>query len=110
MTEEIKEILLDDLRLKDIRYCEQKEKDLSFNTEDYQAHLLLNYITNLQNENMKLISENEAIKNIKYTIDDTIYERRNEKAIEFIKENDGYAISRNYYDKKLLNILKGSDE
>ena len=45
---------------------------------------LLDYITNLQEENMRLISENESIKNIKYTVDEAIYKSRITKAIAYI--------------------------
>lgn len=47
MKDEIIEII-SNLKLKDSRYHKCKEKDLSFNTEDYQAHLLLVYIINLK--------------------------------------------------------------
>lgn len=41
-------------------------------------------INELKEENMKLIAENEAIKNIKYTVDETIYKSRIDKAVETI--------------------------
>ena len=89
MKDEIKEIILDDLKLKDIRYHKCKEKDLSFNTEDYQAHLLLDYITNLQEENERLkeLDENYPIEEqlaeaLKY---ENIYKLRIDKAIHRIQ-------------------------
>ena len=107
MTEEIKKIL------KYLKTKENTRRIKCITTEE--TNLLLNYITNLQKENMKLISENEAIKNIKYTVDETIYKQRNEKAIEYIENHTENIDRGRYYEDyvetyDLLNILQGGDE
>jgi hypothetical protein len=81
--DEIKEILRI-LKAKSKRYEYCLNANISYSDESYEAHLLLDYITNLQEENMKLISENETIKNIKYVVDKTIYKSRCEKAYEYL--------------------------
>lgn len=53
MNEEIKEIL-NGLSKKASIYKMQINKGTSFNTNEYEANELLNYITNLQEENQKL--------------------------------------------------------
>ena len=105
MTEEIKEIL-------DRLDFNEWEVDLYKVPITWsELYDIRDYITNLQKENLKLISENEAIKSIKYTVDETIYKSRNEKAIEYIKERkdlNWYADGVFVYE--LLNILEGGDE
>lgn len=53
MTEEIKEIL-HRLKTKSIKYKYCLDNKISFNDEDYEAKLLYDYITNLQEENERL--------------------------------------------------------
>lgn len=74
---------------------------------------LLDYITNLQEENMKLIGENEAIKNVKYMVEETIYKSRIEKAIEYIqhelshlKANDETSWNEEFYTNDKLDYKK----
>ena len=118
MKDEIKEIL-EALKLhNDI----VKEYPLTLSIEEQK--ILLDYITNLQEENKRLkeIIENlttmtvngdrTQIKNTaQYKLD--IYKSRNEKAIEYIKsyKNDyaPYELS-DYNIRELLNILNGDDE
>lgn len=120
MTEEIK-ILLDILNK--VKDYDDKRYFISCGENDYlltndEIKALLNYITNLQKENLKLISENEAIKSIKYTVDETIYKSRNKKAIEYIKQHCEIIHYQNENIDKigkvegipLLNILQGGDE
>lgn len=107
MNDEIKEIKL----LNDIANGNYKE------VISKEAKNLLDYITNLQQENIKLISENEAIKNIKYTVDEVIYKSRIDNAIEYIeKEYQDNVIIVDHTDNpitpqelygELLDILKG---
>lgn len=127
MTKEIKEILLDNSRLADIGYHKCKEEDLSFSNKDYRANLLLDYITNLQQENEKLKERIDYLERSNNRREDTIqslrfeiaeqgdYKSRIDKAIEYIEEhtekiNKRFTIPKidfNYND--LLNILKGED-
>ena len=84
---------------------------------DYEdCKILLDYITNLQEENERL-----SIELNKNMIERNNYLSRNEKAIEHIEESlyilkgDGDILIatsnvRNIYIKPLLNILKGSDK
>lgn len=67
------------------------------------------YINNLQEENERLISENETIKNVRYMVDETIYKSRIDKATEYIENCPEY-LWANVNTKVLLNILKGSDK
>lgn len=117
MSEEIKKIFY---KLKSDDYYEEHYQQSVYYEKDLKK--LENYITNLQKENLKLISENEAIKNIKYTVDETIYKQRNEKAVEYIKSHSPSDIgicgnNKKYYYTlnedsvdNLLNILDGGDE
>ncbi len=87
---------------------------------DSECELLLNYITNLQKENEELKDTIKKDKHLlgcnfskkdKYKQERDIYKQRNEKAIEYIENNnhiDGCLIKWEVAD--LLNILKGSDE
>lgn len=61
MTEEIKEIL-NGLSKKASIYKMQINEGTSFNTDEYEANELLNYITNLQKENQSLKEEIEKCK------------------------------------------------
>ena len=106
MNDEIKEILDN---LEDIGFMYKR-----IALEDINK--LLDYITNLQQENEKLLSENITIKNVRNMVDETIYKSRVEKAVEYIKEDYErnqevieYCSFDEFY-KKLLNILNGSDE
>lgn len=124
MKDEIKEIITE-MQLRNGRYIICKNEDISFSDEDYKAHLLLDYITNLQEENeysnyceKKL---REKITNLEYkitTLED--YKIRNEKAIEYIKKgnkhfkenyNEPYEYAFMVNADEIMKILKGkSDE
>lgn len=94
-------------------------KDCYYDTPLYYAiPYLLDYITNLQQENEKLLSENITIKSVRNMVDETIYKSRCEKAVEYIKKHiekcniDGYEGKFDNFDiftkpQKLLNILNG---
>ena len=75
MNDEIKEIL-DRLKGQDNTYHYCLKKDISFNDNMYCSHILLDYITNLQ----------QAIKDTKDTADDMLYELQQEN--ERLKENN----------------------
>ena len=70
---------------------------------------LLDDITNLQQENEKLLSENIAIKSVRNMVDETIYKSRCEKAVEYIKNCPEY-LWANVNTRVLLNILNGKGE
>lgn len=91
-----------------------------------QASELYDYITNLQQENEKLLSENIAIKSVRNMVDETIYKSRIDKAInkiQYIKDlgfdYDGF---NNVEDlkklidelvriaKQSIDILRGEDK
>lgn len=93
MNDEIKEIL-DDLRTYKDRYEYYLFNNLSFSVRDYKAKILLDYITNLQQENEK---KNAYIKyleeyNPKYYKGEKFYgvdyKSRCEKAVEYLKSNE----------------------
>lgn len=97
MTEEIKEIL--DL----LKYCVEKNEYLEVtNMKEWKP--LLNYITNLQKENEKLKETLQTDKLMKAFM---VEHNRNEKAVEFIKNN---YIEEYPNEDILLNILQGGDE
>lgn len=127
MNEEIKEIL-EELQRKNDRYNYYLKEDISFSDEDYKSHLLLDYITNLQQENERLkknLKKKPSILAFDYTSDVYKelydYKSRNEKAIKHIEEEaiiyDSYDgedsfledINQNYCNE-LLNKLQGSDK
>lgn len=90
MNEDIKKIL-NGLSKKASIYRMQINEGTSFNTDEYEANELLNYITNLKKENEELKQElQKAIDVLKNT---------NEDSLELFTEID-YAI----------HILKGVDE
>lgn len=105
MNNEIKEIL-DRLEKKKHLYQIAIINDWSFNDDDdYEANLLLDYITNLQEENERLkewkkdlLNENIELENIR------------KEAREYLKSNEwskDYELS--YCRTHLLNILKGEN-
>ena len=109
MKDEIKEIL-------DYMKEESNYKHLSFNA----SKQLLDYITNLQQENEKLLQENIVIKGVKYLVEDSIYKSRCERAIGYIK-SDWYKLNTRDIEHvvnlgkdiriDLLNILQnGGDD
>lgn len=116
MKDEIKEILEDNGELM-VRY-----KDNSFECFDTLPKNVVDYITNLQEENERLKKPDYYEKGLIGSIkerDEIIqdYKTRNEKAIEYIKENEFIASDGEvcYFCnmkiiKDLLNILQGSDE
>ena len=106
MTEEIKEILDNLYRYKDEDYMKYQPEDI-LTIED--VWLLLDYITNLQEENKELLLElsgyRQAILN-----DDKLMnlKSRIDKAIEYIKAVG--VLPKQIDSFVLLNILQGSDE
>ena len=137
MNEDIKEIL-NGLSKKASIYKMQINEGTSFNTDEYEANELLNYITNLQKENESLKRKLDCKERLtKIMPEDTEfiiltksdyekqeseieliafdYKQRNEKAIEYIKQHCDRPgrlllpkIDFNY--NELLNILQGGDE
>ncbi len=103
MTEEIKEIL-DKLKIKNDRYSHHLKYNTSYENkdEDYEAHLLLNYITNLQKENEKL-KDNQvrALNKIK----DYISAGKCE-TLEGNYSNDEHSQYWNLFNKQLKEIKK----
>lgn len=109
MNDEIKEIL-EDIDNKECYYIGTNGCLYQDLTKE-QLLLIKDYISNLQQENIKLISENEAIKNIKYTVDEVIYKLRVDKAIDFIKNKAKNNCWIDQYEANdLINILEGNDE
>ena len=123
MNEEIKEIL-NGLSKKASIYKMQINEGMSFNTDEYEANELLNYITNLQEENQKLKSKQvktfnkikDHIKACKCEItegnycDDkhSNYWQLFKEILEDIKidlkENDDYVYIPKWREKELLEI------
>ena len=110
MKDEIKEIL-DRLKIKSDRYNHHLKYNMSYENkdEDYEAHLLLDYITNLQQieqEHQRINGElREENKRLKKQINDAI------KCINYYStENEDYSKIYNLEEKELLNILKGDDK
>lgn len=100
MKDEIKEIL---------EYI--KDVDLYIEDNGYQykrlslieIKILLDYITNLQEEN-----ENKTEYICDLVTEKINYKQRNEKAIEYIKNNCYYLVDND--DKNLLNILQNGGD
>ena len=90
MSEEIKEIL-EELKEKNETYKECIEDGIIEN-EYYKSHLLLDYITNLQQENEQL----KADYGSKSQVERDLLEYRIDKAVEYIKNN--------WYSKNTRNI------
>lgn len=110
MKEEIEEIL-------DKLYLDFEKAGLT--APEYSD--LRDYITNLYKENETLRKNQRYYKNgvfsleyDKETMSDIIdkYKSRNEKAIEYIKENDDFYYGDELYDgyQEIINILKGGDD
>lgn len=121
MNNEIKEIL-DKLQKVANRETASRNTLMEMKDKDYQ--LLLDYITNLQEEleiTQEKWNKDKQFSNCR-TMEMLDYKSRNEKAIEYIKQNskcggsfidDKFIIE--YIDEifngmKLLNILNGDDE
>jgi len=127
MTEEIKEIL-NGLSKKASIYKMQINEGMSFNTDEYEANDLLNYITNLQKENNSLKGNikryAKKVKNQRVEIDGLLkqrdkikirhiylkkdlkdYKQRNEKAVEYIKQTGGYIENINRFRVDLYEPL-----
>ena len=104
MSDELKEILES---LDKIAKAEYYPEDLLTYKE---CQLLLNYITNLQEENEELKKEKKKISQQHiYTLDKLIEtQTKNENAIEYLNEpnRDEFDYSITY----LLEILQGGDE
>lgn len=107
MNNEIKEILRT-LKAKSTRYEYCLKENISYNDESYEAHLLLDYINSLQQENERLkVNCNLGYEELKVARD---YKSRCEKAIEYINKLKTYPYLEKYYTGELLNILQnGSD-
>ena len=108
MKDEIKEIL------DNIKKCCDITKDQSFTVYQRQDILkLLDYITNLQEENEELkdylkIMEKGKDNNLNRFLD---YKSRIDKAIEYINEHWGSWCSDHYTNAtNVVNILNGGDE
>lgn len=123
MNNEIKEIL-DKLAKKSSIYKFQINQGTSFNTDEYEASILLDYITNLQQTYEKAIKQSKvdhiyASQKEDEAID---YKSRNEKAIEYVKSKkaiintdyirifDLFEIDEQGYTDELLKILQGSEK
>lgn len=107
MSDEIKETL-DKLGKKSSIYKFQINQGTSFNTDEYEASILLDYITNLQEENERLKKGLEYAKRIEKD-----YKTKFDKAIEYIElwhyRNDFRANSfTKDVKEELLDILKGN--
>lgn len=106
MNKEIKEIL-DDL----LKCVNDNQQEQTLKTEHIK--LLLDYITNLQQENERL---NKTLEEHDETLENTFnlvgqLILRIDKAIEYIKTNGGtYHGELMYRAKDLLNILQGSED
>ena len=71
---------------------------------------VLNDITNLQQENDKLLKENIVIKDVKYTVDEAIYKSRCEKANDKIQYIIDYGFDYDGFNtveslKSLIDML-----
>ena len=69
--------ILDELQRKNDRYNYCIKEDISFSDDDYEAHLLLDYITNLQERYNALLEAHKITDEML-----TEYQNRNDKAIE----------------------------
>ena len=101
MKDEIKEILQD--VIDDIYQCGE------YIGQAKKLEIALDYITNLQEEYEDLKIDNKRLQH-----NEKVFKSRNEKAIEYIKENSLYYADDNYGDlcgdtNTLLNILQGED-
>ena len=128
MNKEIKEIL-DKLKSKKERYEMCIRADISFSDDSYEASLLLDYITNLQQENeirqqdinnltyqlAKMKAENERLKEWKEDLLNENIELENirKETIEFIKEKISSTkgvindyMYREEHNKHLIELLK----
>ena len=108
MSDEIKEIL-DRLEGRKNWYLHQQRNNSVFNDEDYMAYMVLDYITNLQEENKYLNNEINNITDYARDLED--YKSRNEKAIEYIEhyaiEDEDYSRIYSIEERELLQILRG---
>lgn len=98
------------------------EINRSYDLDLDEIKTLLDYITNLQQENERLLKQLEDVSldeaNIRadLMLEQVDYKARCEKAIEYIQktkfcDNDECCIlNETWFGKKLLNILNGSDE
>lgn len=103
MNNEIKEIL-DKLGKKSSIYKFQINQGTSFNTDEYEASILLDYITNLQEENERLCN---ILDNIGYQIEGII---RKTDDIE-INKATGEIIAKHNIEllKKILKMIVNKD-
>ena len=104
MSDEIKEIL-ESLAKKTSIYKMQINRGTSFNTDEYEASLLLDYITNLQQENDRLNNIiNGLQEEIEFYIDITIdHLETNNEEINFALRNKCRAMREIKDD--ILNII-----
>ena len=107
--EEIKEIL-EDVK----RHLDYVEATKQCSIRDNEMKAMYDYITNLQEENKHL---DEVNCHLRKKMNNDIYKSRNEKAIEYIKNNWFSKNTRNIdelhslgdWRLDLLNILKGEE-
>jgi len=112
MNKEIKEIL-DKLKNREETYQFCKQYKLAINDWIYEAHYLLDYITNLQQENEKI---KELCNKYEEEHKTTFLEwkkdiQANKKAIEYL-DNELKLLPHYMYEKEmydLLNILQGEE-
>lgn len=109
MKDEIKEILDKAKEISDYG-ADGKQHTRMFN--QFEAKALLDYITNLQEENeilRKNAEHNDKVVD-KARWNEMIYKSRNEKAIEYIKECTSENDEDYIFCMELLNILQGGDK
>ena len=128
MNKEIKEIL-EALKPQDEEFTKAGIKEYPLILSVKEQKILLDYITNLQEENKRLKRDIEAMKHnynllvrciengesITQKFENGLtyqdYKLRNEKAIEYIKDSNILAIYKlDYFIEDLLNILEGEDK
>ena len=119
MSDEIKEILRT-LKAKSTRYEYCLKENISYNDESYEAHLLLYYITNLQQENERLKDSLETMTftaKVKQEAVDSLISRI-DKAVEYIKDSgisflnlaNQRCFCNNQCADKILTILQGGKD
>ena len=103
MSDEIKEILRT-LKAKSTRYEYCLKENISYNDESYEAHLLLDYITNLQTierEYSSLLSENAELQQENDRLNNIINELEEYCKEEYYRKNttdiDSIGLSNNIY-------------
>ena len=97
--------ILDELQRKNDRYNYCIKEDISFSDDDYEAHLLLDYITNLQEENKH---KDKCIRKLKSHInylDNKLSLKRDYiKELEDIEDNVLIRFLRHIKEKEILDF------